>query len=46
MYKAGSRAKKPIGAMVVEDGAPQHDESEDDQFEDVSAFWPIIQELC
>eukprot|EP00435_Cladocopium_sp_Y103_P030606 s4283_g7.t1 len=35
MYKAGSRAKKPIGAMVVED---ESNESDIDQFADVQAF--------
>ena len=37
-YKAGSRAKKPVGALLADDEPSYHDETEDDGFEDVHTF--------
>eukprot|EP00435_Cladocopium_sp_Y103_P016862 s1030_g4.t1 len=38
MYKAGSRSKKPIGALVADDDPTMQAVSDEDHFEDVQSF--------
>ena len=38
MYKAGTRAKKPIGALAVENEPPSQGASDEDRYDDVQSF--------